>query len=685
LTIQNGNTVVITGFADSTLTADSLAQHLTRLVANETAIQQNVDSLGVHRVDIQSLVNFRSFYVDSLKDIYSQSFPNNAIIERRTTGARYLVRATGIPGYTIDSITLVPTGGRYAYLLADGLEYQYSHFDKGSEAAEVVLRRAIDWVYGIGNAYRINLPDTITLTDSVRIPPNVHLAGTATTGGGLNGDMGTMVLANLNDATKPVFVIDSTSSYHTAVGITNMHIHAQSPALCAIQLIHPNAPLVQRLTINGGTGNRYFKEGIRISASINTEISHIRITEIEDIGIHAYKSNIQGTTTTFHKCWITAADIGIKQDSASMGIVATEVIFESIDSSAVIAENNWFELRGGYTEDIPLNNVKTAPIFDLGSKMPSGAVHPTYQISNTKITPQSGGDPNNPAIKVDYASRVIVENSYFINVGFSLNTTANTGPISWINNMERTGSNFVYDLKGLADTSKLTMLGASTGFSSTPKSYLGGDLWFPTLYTEDAALTGHRDIHQDGNNVYWTGGGIMNVGTATDYGRGTLQSNGYIYSQVGMRIANGRAYGIYDAGGTPLNLFAMDASNQITFGSISSNDLTIQGGIGSSDDVIVQLGSGNPVLMKFTGGGEVYIGSDTDHGAFDVQIDGTVIITSDITLDEANDIRIVTGSGSPESSVSAGVGSTYHRSDGGAGTSFYVKESGTGNTGWIGK
>lgn len=89
--------------------------------------------------------------------------------------------------------------------------------------------------------------------------------------------------------------------------------------------------------------------------------------------------------------------------------------------------------------------------------------------------------------------------------------------------------------------------------------------------------------------------------------------------------------------------------------------------------------------MKFTGGGEVYIGSDTDHGAFDVQIDGTVIITSDITLDEANDIRIVTGSGSPESSVSAGVGSTYHRSDGGAGTSFYVKESGTGNTGWIGK
>lgn len=43
------------------------------------------------------------------------------------------------------------------------------------------------------------------------------------------------------------------------------------------------------------------------------------------------------------------------------------------------------------------------------------------------------------------------------------------------------------------------------------------------------------------------------------------------------------------------------------------------------------------------------------------------------------------GSGTPESVVSASVGSTYRRTDGGAGTSFYVKESGTGNTGWAAK
>jgi len=43
------------------------------------------------------------------------------------------------------------------------------------------------------------------------------------------------------------------------------------------------------------------------------------------------------------------------------------------------------------------------------------------------------------------------------------------------------------------------------------------------------------------------------------------------------------------------------------------------------------------------------------------------------------------GTGSPETNITAGVGSIYHRLDGGASTSFYVKESGTSNTGWIAK
>lgn len=43
------------------------------------------------------------------------------------------------------------------------------------------------------------------------------------------------------------------------------------------------------------------------------------------------------------------------------------------------------------------------------------------------------------------------------------------------------------------------------------------------------------------------------------------------------------------------------------------------------------------------------------------------------------------GTGSPESAVTAPVGSIYTRTDGGASTTLYIKESGTGNTGWIAK
>ena len=50
-----------------------------------------------------------------------------------------------------------------------------------------------------------------------------------------------------------------------------------------------------------------------------------------------------------------------------------------------------------------------------------------------------------------------------------------------------------------------------------------------------------------------------------------------------------------------------------------------------------------------------------------------------------NGPRVLHGTGDPNGTYAAPVGSTFHRTDGGAGTSFYVKESGTGNTGWVAK
>ncbi len=51
----------------------------------------------------------------------------------------------------------------------------------------------------------------------------------------------------------------------------------------------------------------------------------------------------------------------------------------------------------------------------------------------------------------------------------------------------------------------------------------------------------------------------------------------------------------------------------------------------------------------------------------------------------SGDIVWRTGTGSPEGSITAAVGSLWLRSDGGSGTTLWVKETGTGNTGWVAK
>ncbi len=73
-------------------------------------------------------------------------------------------------------------------------------------------------------------------------------------------------------------------------------------------------------------------------------------------------------------------------------------------------------------------------------------------------------------------------------------------------------------------------------------------------------------------------------------------------------------------------------------------------------------------------------GSATPVERLRIRNDGAIILGAGGTGPQ---IRF--GSGSPESAVTAPIGSLYLRTDGGAGTTMYVKESGVGNTGWVGK
>lgn len=123
----------------------------------------------------------------------------------------------------------------------------------------------------------------------------------------------------------------------------------------------------------------------------------------------------------------------------------------------------------------------------------------------------------------------------------------------------------------------------------------------------------------------------------------------------------------------------------------SVND-TVQGAILQIENTSSQSQSGAYIEFKdnlgFTpvkigGFGETFsIVVDGDE-EFRIGDDVTTIKNKVKVNDTASTIN--SGSGTPEGTLSAAVGSLYMRTDGGAGTSLYVKESGSGNTGWVAK
>jgi hypothetical protein len=120
---------------------------------------------------------------------------------------------------------------------------------------------------------------------------------------------------------------------------------------------------------------------------------------------------------------------------------------------------------------------------------------------------------------------------------------------------------------------------------------------------------------------------------------------------------------------------------------------------GFGSDVVLARDAANTLAQRNSTANQVYRLYEVDSGANDEYLElsaaaGTNLIRPQATgTGTASVVRYLTtttvfwtsGSGSPESVVTAPIGSLYTRTDGGAATTLYVKESGTGSTGWVAK
>jgi hypothetical protein len=159
-------------------------------------------------------------------------------------------------------------------------------------------------------------------------------------------------------------------------------------------------------------------------------------------------------------------------------------------------------------------------------------------------------------------------------------------------------------------------------------------------------------------------------------------------------------------GGTNLNIYRPNISYLRTDGGFlvgttfyvgnTSNKWTLAGGAeiipstissGASSALTINQTwntTGNPTLITAN---VTNTQSGTSSNLFNLQVNSTSRFRVDknavVTIN--NSSQIISGSGTPEGTISAPVGSMYLRTDGGAGTTLYIKETGTGATGWTAK
>ena len=144
-------------------------------------------------------------------------------------------------------------------------------------------------------------------------------------------------------------------------------------------------------------------------------------------------------------------------------------------------------------------------------------------------------------------------------------------------------------------------------------------------------------------------------------GRTAVASSGDIVVQGNRNLVRGVNHRNTDSNGGNIVVFVTSASASAHIADIKGDyALELVRVEGGATDTVVRVEPED--VLNFATGGSIAVNNS-----------GTRTSVS---------FPVLTGSGTPEGSVTARVGRLYARTDGGSGTTLYVKESGTGNTGW---
>jgi hypothetical protein len=178
--------------------------------------------------------------------------------------------------------------------------------------------------------------------------------------------------------------------------------------------------------------------------------------------------------------------------------------------------------------------------------------------------------------------------------------------------------------------------------------------------------------------------------------------NGIVMTGVGRSSGDGvLMYRLTDSGPTGQffrcvneanteNIFLVDVNGNLT--TVGGVEATVNGESGANNFTATNRSNANTTakFINFRFRGVDTVNATKDAGGFRIDPIDANWVDGQATLnvrrnDSLRPALTLYGNGSPESVITAPVGSLYTNRNGGTGATLYVKESGTGNTGWVAK
>lgn len=402
---------------------------------------------------------------------------------------------------------------------------------------------------------------------------------------------------------------------------------------------------------NQGVGN----QGIFVNAVDDCWITNSTITDAGQIGIQGLNANgfrVIGCNV------IDSVDVAISHSSSSHAFDITGMRIEDnfVDRSGLAVG-----LAGGGIQVHAQsgNDLVRAVLSNNEILLPSGATNSIcielIYADNCRVSHNrcSGGTMGTSLDDTNYCT--ITSNTYFNHGDWALECVA-TNHASFSNN--------VCDLNNISSSE-----GVSMSLSSSYNTFSGNTFnGFTGIGMHLQGSGAHNNI---GNNTFVSNATDESHIVIDDIDHNTICGNhhhggGANLKAIELNTSNfativGNHF--FDIGATsPINIFASDAT-VYDYYTIVGNTVNPEAAIAS----VSFTGSatmGDNIVM-FGNAGNVRNGKQLN------------------VLDWNNDVIDAWGSGSPESVLNGGIGSTYRDYAGSADAQLYVKETGTGNTGWV--